>query len=87
MGDSVEIKIREIIARQCNADPAAMSNGARIQEELGGDSLDLIEISMAMEDEFAIEIPEDAAERVKTVGDAIAVARGMVEKTARAPAS
>ena len=62
-------KVKEILATQLDANIDIMSADTRIGEGLGADSLDVVELLMAIEDEFGIEIPDDDIEGLKTVGD------------------
>ena len=64
--DNLE-KIREIIAEQLDIDPAEITPEATFIEDLGADSLDAVEIVMALEEAFCIEIPDEEAEQIKTV--------------------
>src|ERR1051326_6664234 len=60
-----------IIARQADVDPATLTFDTRFVEDLGFDSLDSVELLLAFEEEFGIEIPDEEAPRLRTVGDAI----------------
>ncbi len=64
-------KVKEVVVEQldCNADE--IKEESRFIEELGADSLDVVELVMALEEEFDIEIPDEDAEKILTVGDAI----------------
>lgn len=64
-------KVKKIIAEQLNIDEAQVKPEASFIDDLGADSLDTVELIMALEEEFDIEIPDDVAEKIKTVGDAI----------------
>jgi len=68
---SVEKKVKEIIAEQLGKDSSEVTNEASFIDDLGADSLDIVELVMAMEDEFGIEIPDEEAEKIKTVKDVI----------------
>ncbi len=68
---SVEKKVKEIVAEQLGRDVNEVSNEASFIDDLGADSLDIVELVMAMEDEFGIEIPDEEAEKIKTVKDVI----------------
>ncbi|MCA1927913.1 MAG: acyl carrier protein [Calditerrivibrio sp.] len=70
MADVAE-KVKKIIAEQLNIDEAQVKPEASFIDDLGADSLDTVELIMALEEEFDIEIPDDVAEKIKTVGDAI----------------
>lgn len=62
-------KIVEILSRELVVAPGEVVSTARLREDLGVDSLDVVELTVAFEEEFGIEIPDDAAARVATVGD------------------
>jgi len=62
-------KIRDIIVEQLGVDPEKVKIEASFIEDLGADSLDIVELVMAMEEEFDIEIPDEEAEKLRTVGD------------------
>ncbi len=65
-------KVKELIADQLDvADKESITEGSSITDDLGADSLDVVDLVMALEDEFGIEIPEDEVENIKTVGDII----------------
>ncbi len=68
---AVEDKIKSIIAEQLGVKAEEVTPGASFVDDLGADSLDTVELIMALEEEFNIEIPDDDAEKMKTVGDAI----------------
>ena len=63
--------IREILADQLDANVDEMTVDTRIAEDLGADSLDVVEMLMSVEDEFGIEIPDDAIEDLKTIGNVV----------------
>jgi acyl carrier protein len=64
-------RVREIIAEQLSVDPDQVKPEASFIEDLGADSLDTVELIMALEEEYRIEIPDEEAEKLRTVGDAI----------------
>lgn len=68
---SLENKVREMIAKQLDLDIKEVSPEASFLEDLGADSLDVVELIMQMEEEFGIQIPDEDAEKIKTVQDAI----------------
>jgi acyl carrier protein len=68
---AVESKIRTIIAEQLGVKPEEVTPTASFVDDLGADSLDTVELIMALEEEFNVEIPDEDAEKMKTVGDAI----------------
>jgi acyl carrier protein len=68
---NVEEKVKSIIVEQLNVDADAVKPEAAFIEDLGADSLDIVELVMTMEEEFDLEIPDEAAEKIKTVGDVV----------------
>ncbi|MEE2756791.1 MAG: acyl carrier protein [Myxococcota bacterium] len=68
---SIEDRVRAIIAEQLDQDESEIVPEANFIEDLGADSLDLVELVMRMEDEFDVEIPDDEAENIRLVQDAI----------------
>lgn len=68
--DSVEERLRRIISDQLGVDESQVVPSASFEEDLNADSLDLVELIMSLEEEFHIEISEEDAERIRTVGDA-----------------
>jgi len=71
MSDSVEDKVKAIICEQLGVDADAVIGGANFVDDLGADSLDTVELVMAFEEEFDIEIPDEDAEKITTVDAAI----------------
>jgi acyl carrier protein len=71
MADSTESKVREIIINELGVEPEKVTMEASFVEDLGADSLDTVELVMAFEEEFGIEIPDEDAEKLQTVGDAV----------------
>ena len=67
MSDILE-RVRKIVIEHLDADPAKVTEKASFIDDLGADSLDNVELVMAFEEEFDIEIPDDAAEHIQTVG-------------------
>jgi len=67
-----EAKVRAIVADKLGVDEAKVTIDANFVDDLGADSLDQVELIMALEDEFDVEIPDDEAEKLKTVKDALA---------------
>jgi len=67
----VEKRVREIVAEQLERDVNEVTNTASFIDDLGADSLDIVEMVMKMEEEFGIEIPDEEAEKIKTVNDVI----------------
>ena len=68
---NVEAKVKNIIAEQLGVSEEEIKGTSSFIEDLGADSLDIVELVMAMEEEFEVEIPDEEAENIKTVGDAI----------------
>jgi acyl carrier protein len=64
-------RVKKIVVEHLNVDSEKVNDGASFIEDLGADSLDTVELVMAFEEEFGIEIPDDAAESIVTVGDAV----------------
>ena len=64
-------KIKKIISEQLEVDQSIISEGSSITGELGADSLDLVDLAMSIEDEFDIELSDDALEKIKSVGDLV----------------
>ena len=67
----VEARVKEIIVEQLGVEEADVTPAAKFIEDLGADSLDTVELVMAFEEEFDLEIPDEDAEKITTVGDAI----------------
>ncbi|MCL4442160.1 acyl carrier protein [Desulforamulus profundi] len=64
-------KIKAIIVDQLGVDEADVTADASFVDDLGADSLDIVELVMALEEEFGLEIPDEEAEKIRTVGDAV----------------
>ncbi len=64
-------KVKEILVDQLDLDPDQVTMESSFTEDLGADSLDLVDLVMSLEDEFGVEVPDDAIETMKTVGDAV----------------
>jgi acyl carrier protein len=71
MADNTEARVREIIVNELGVEAEKVTPEASFVEDLGADSLDTVELVMAFEEEFGMEIPDEDAERLQTVGDAI----------------
>ena len=67
----IEAKVKEIIVQQLGVDADKVSMDASFVDDLGADSLDVVELVMAFEEEFGVEIPDEAAEKISTVKDAV----------------
>jgi acyl carrier protein len=68
---SVEEKVKEIIVEQLGVNPEQVTSGAKFIEDLGADSLDVVELVMAFEEQFSVEVPDEDAEKLQTVGDVV----------------
>ncbi|MCJ7545761.1 MAG: acyl carrier protein [Deltaproteobacteria bacterium] len=68
---SLEAKLKELIVQQLGVSESEVVPEAKFIDDLGADSLDLVELVMALEDEYGIEIPDEDAEKIVTVGDAL----------------
>ena len=68
---SVEEKVKDIIAEQLSVDRDQVTDGATFVEDLKADSLDTVELIMALEEAFDLEIPDEVAEKMTSVGDAV----------------
>lgn len=75
MSEPTEARVREIIVNELGVEPEKVTDDASFVEDLGADSLDTVELVMAFEEEFGVDIPDEDAEQMKTVGDAISYLR------------
>ena len=66
-----EDRVKEIIAKELEVEAKQLTPEAKFIEDLGADSLDIVELVMALEEEFTIDIPDEDADKLKTVGDAM----------------
>ena len=64
-------KVKELISEQLDVKADDITEASNIQDDLGAGSLDVVDLVMALEDEFDVEIPEDQVENIKTVGDIV----------------
>ena len=71
MSDDISSKVKKIVADHLGIDEAKVTEESSFIDDLGADSLDTVELVMAFEEEFGIEIPDDAAENIQTFGDAV----------------
>lgn len=76
---SIEEKVKNIIVEQLGVEVAQVTEGAKFVDDLGADSLDTVELVMALEEEFSLEIPDEDAEKITSVGDAVSY----IQKTAK----
>ncbi len=70
MSDTAE-RVKKIVAENLGVEPEKVTEDASFIDDLGADSLDIVELVMAFEEEFGVEIPDEAAEKIGTVKDAI----------------
>ena len=70
MSDVAE-RVKKIVVEHLGVDEGKVTESASFIDDLGADSLDTVELVMAFEEEFNVEIPDDAAEKIQTVGDAV----------------
>jgi acyl carrier protein len=68
---SIEEKVKDIIVEQLGVNPEQVTSSASFIEDLGADSLDTVELVMAFEEEFSVEVPDEDAEKLQTVGDVV----------------
>ena len=68
---AVEQKVKQIIVEQLGVDESQVDSNASFVDDLGADSLDIVELVMAFEEEFGVEVPDEDAEKLQTVGDVI----------------
>jgi acyl carrier protein len=68
---SIEERVKEIIVEQLGVEASQVTERAKFVEDLGADSLDTVELVMALEEEFSLEIPDEDAEKITSVGEAI----------------
>ena len=71
MSEDISSKVKKIVADHLGIDEAKVQDGSSFIDDLGADSLDTVELVMAFEEKFGIEIPDDAAETIQTVQNAI----------------
>ncbi len=71
MSEGTDARVREIIINELGVESEKVTDEASFVEDLGADSLDTVELVMAFEEEFGIDIPDEDAEQMRTVGDAI----------------
>ena len=64
-------RVKKIVVEHLGVEPEKVIDSANFIDDLGADSLDTVELVMAFEEEFGVEIPDDAAETIRTVGDAV----------------
>ncbi len=69
--EEIFAKVKDVIVDQLNIDEGEVTEDAAFIDDLGADSLDIVELVMALEEQFGISIPDEDAESIKTVGDAV----------------
>ena len=69
--ENIEQRVRKIVAEQLGVNEADVKNESSFVNDLGADSLDTVELVMALEEEFGLDIPDEDADKLKTVGDAM----------------
>ena len=77
---SVEERVVEIVSENLGVSKEQVKRETKFQEDLGADSLDIVELVMELEEEFEITIPDDQAEKIKTVGEAIDYIQREIDK-------
>ena len=77
---SIEEKVKDIIVEQLGVNPEQVTPNASFIEDLGADSLDTVELVMAFEEEFSIEVPDEDAEKLQKVGDVVTYIEGKSNK-------
>ena len=77
---SIEERVKGIIVEQLGVEEAQVTERAKFVDDLGADSLDTVELVMALEEEFSLEIPDEDAEKIQTVGDAVSYINNHQEK-------
>lgn len=71
MADSIAARVKEIIVNELGVEAEKVTTEASFVEDLGADSLDTVELVMAFEEEFGLDIPDEDAEQMRTVGEAV----------------
>ncbi len=69
MGDSIQSRVQDLVAEQLGLDRSDLVSGANILDDLGADSLDVVELVMAIEETFGLEVPDEEIEALRTIGD------------------
>jgi acyl carrier protein len=67
----IKERVIEVVAKNLDADKSRITEDANFVDDLGADSLDQVELVMAFEEEFGVEIPDEAAEKIRTISDAV----------------
>ena len=69
MSDSIQSRVQDLVAEQLGLDRSDLVSGANILDDLGADSLDVVELVMAIEETFGLEVPDEEIEALRTIGD------------------
>jgi acyl carrier protein len=77
---TIEEKVKDIIVEQLGVNPEQVTTEAKFIEDLGADSLDTVELVMAFEEEFSVEVPDEDAEKLQSVGDVVTYIKEKTEK-------
>lgn len=78
MASDIFERVRAVVCKELNVNESEVNEGASFTEDLGADSLDVVELVMALEEEFGIDIPDDDVANIKTVGDVVTYITGKV---------
>jgi acyl carrier protein len=84
MAENITEKVRDIIVEQLGVNPEQVTPEAKFIEDLGADSLDTVELVMAFEEEFGIDVPDEEAEKLQSVGDVVPLCRRKTRSNRRA---
>ena len=84
MAENIPAKVKEIIAEQLGVEESEVTDSASFIDDLGADSLDTVELVMALEEEFETEIPDEDAEKIITIKDAVTYIVARMEKETKA---
>jgi len=76
---TIKEKIYEIVARKLKTDASLIAEDANLKKELGADSIDTVEIVFEIEEEYGIAVPDELAETINTINDAVSVVEELVE--------
>lgn len=76
----IEAKVKKIVAEQLQVEPEKVTPEASFVEDLGADSLDIVELVMAFEEEFGMEISDEEAEKIQTVNDVIQYIKAHIQQ-------
>lgn len=78
MSGDIEARVKEIICEQLDVKPEDVSEAKTFTEDLGADSLAIVELVLALEEQFDVKIPDDEVDKIKTVGDAVSYIKSRV---------